>query len=67
MITGRDFTVAQEQHRDRLSRAERQRLIQKAKNNELKTTRWQQFVGLVSSGDRAAKTTANTVQAQPGC
>jgi len=67
MITGRDFTVAQEQHRDRLSRAERQRLIEQMKRHEVKSIRWQQLVRLVSAGDRTAKSSTGTVQPQPGC
>jgi hypothetical protein len=67
MITDRDVTVKQEQHRDRLNRAERQRRIEQMNGDKTKSTFWQQIGNLISRHDkkgRAACSETGKIQTQ---
>ena len=69
MITERDITIKQEQHRDRLNRAERQRRLEQLKRDKTKTTLWQQVGNLIASHDKKARTTrskSDELQTRPG-
>ncbi len=52
MITGRDFTVKQAQHQDRLNRAEKNHLIRQAVSKCKKPAIWQNVSNLVLGIDQ---------------
>lgn len=62
MITDRDFTVKQEQHKDRLNRAERQRLREQINADKTKTTLWQRVSNLVSRHDKKVRAICSTTE-----
>lgn len=68
MITGRDFTVKQEQHQDRLERAEKAQLIKQVMANRKKVATWLNAGRLVSGGhnNQPAGSTSHEVQPQAG-
>lgn len=52
MITGRDVTVQQMQHEDRLRQAEQERLLKQLATKEEKTSLWQSLHKLLVSDNQ---------------